>query len=216
MFANIKDGLLGRFGLIAMSEIQLRFDSPRSRTQPAKDPFMEQSVRIPLIRSTSSTIILAFYNQNKTIEIVQYDYFIEECPTNRTCANEFYLNVYLRANDTVTRFFDCIYSFVPTNDTIGEWHTFSINTTDTTHPPRKFDNSTYCPSSLQDAINEGFVLGGNSPYNTYILVFNMGDTEGQDAGLKGYFDNIQIQYESEATNTTYDLEPLVCDTDDRL
>ena len=155
---------------------------------------------------------LDYYNTNTLVEFINYDYFIEVCPPSRTCGNDFYLNVYTRQNAGVTYFFDCVYNFVPTTaalptaDVVGQWNTFKTLPTAPTSV-RKFSGSTVignCPSTLQAAIDQGYVLGTN--FCGLIFVFNMGDSLAFDNGLKGYFDNIQIKFAGQDL-LVYDFEP---------
>ena len=53
---------------------------------------------------------------------------------------------------------------------------------------------------------ENYVLG-TADNNFYIFKINIGDTSGNDNGLVGYIDNIQVKVKDEANARVYDLEP---------
>ncbi len=136
---------------------------------------------------------------------ISYDFYIDPTAANKD-PKQYYLNVYVDSAHNAaapTNFYECRYDYVPTAGTSG-WNTFSITpATVATQVPAARDGAT-CGDSLDDLPDGSTIL---------LFALNGGDTNPNDAGLKGGFDTVRVT--GGGNTTVYDFEPAAvtaCDT----
>jgi hypothetical protein len=154
------------------------------------------------------------------IEYIQYDFFPLTCPNESPCYEQFYLGVYTHRATGGGDWYDCRLNFIPIEGAVGDWNTFTINS-DTLSST--YERKGACPDGSGGLITTGtgqktgvaafedapeFLLGaaGEPDRDDYPLIFafNMGDTEPNDNGLVGYFDNIRVKIKNKPL-IIYDL-----------
>lgn len=131
---------------------------------------------------------------------IAYDFYIDPDAAN-TDPKQFYLNVYVQTSASGSRFFDCRYDFVPTAGTT-DWNTLDISPG--TVARVEAANGATCGDSIDDVATDGSI---------FRITLNGGDTNPNDAGIEGGFDNVRIA--ADGVTVTYDFEPArvtACDS----
>jgi hypothetical protein len=110
-------------------------------------------------------------------------------------ATDFYVNVYTLLPNTTQTFFDCRFDYIATSGSTTQFTTLTVNpaalapvTTRAGSPP--------CPATLS-----AMPAGTTIPF----FSINVGQTNGGDAGLAAYLDNVVVA--QTGGTTTYDLDP---------
>ena len=129
-----------------------------------------------------------------SLQSISFDFLIAGTGTAAD-ATDFYVNVYTLLPDTTQTFYDCRFDYIATSGSTTQFTTFTVDpaavvpvTTRAGSPP--------CPATLADM-----------PAGTVIPFFsiNVGQTNGSDAGLAAYLDNVVVA--QSGGTTTYDFDP---------
>ncbi len=121
--------------------------------------------------------------------------------------DHFYMNVYANFGESApTKFYDCRYNIVPTTGVVDGYTTVTFDPTQSYPVTTRGDSPHTCPASPsgKDALEVG------SP-TIRVIALNVGDTNGSDAGVSGYYDKVVVNTDSSITTYDFEAAPVAPD-----